>query len=687
VRDLDASYFTRWGRVRAVVGLTFSVREGECLALVGESGSGKTASALSILRMLPDPGRITHGSIRFEGEDLLARSEDQMASVRGRRIGLVPQDPSASLNPLMTAGEHVTELLDAHVGLRGGARRRRAIELLEAVGIPEPERRFDAYPHQLSGGMRQRVMIALAIACRPALLIADEPTTALDSTVQAQILELLASLGRELRMATILITHNLGIVAGVSDRVAVMYAGRIVEITSRDQLFAGPRHPYTRALFECVPRVDRITPGEFRSIPGQPPSLIGEAVGCAFTPRCALATASCREMTPPLLDALPGHGVACWNHDAAAATTHVTTGTRLQPTAAAATARPPRLDARQPLVELREVTKHFPVQRTSLLRGHRDVVHAVDGVDLAIDPGQTLGLVGESGCGKSTVGRLVTGLYRPTAGAVLFDRIDIATLPKDRLQALRRGFQIVFQDPFLSLNPRMTVGASIGEGLEIHRIGSPRERTARVAELMALVGLPGQDASRYPHEFSGGQRQRVAIARALAPEPRLVVLDEPVSSLDVSVQAQILRLLADLQARLGLTYLLIGHDLAVVGNMSQRVAVMYLGLIVEMADRRSLFERPLHPYTRALFSAVPIADPSVEGQRRRIVLEGEVPSPIDPPVGCRFAGRCPIVIDRCRVETPPLRAITTPGSPASHIAACHRAEEVAAGRFPSLGSA
>jgi oligopeptide/dipeptide ABC transporter ATP-binding protein len=315
VRELEASYFTRWGQVRAVSGLTFSVRAGECLALVGESGSGKTASAMSILRMLPAPGRITHGQVLFEGEDLLARTEKQMARFRGRRIGLVPQDPSASLNPLMTAGQHLTELLGVHLGLKGRAKRLRAIELLEAVGIPEPARRFDAYPHQLSGGMRQRVMIALAIACRPALLIADEPTTALDSTVQAQILELLASLGRELRMASILITHNLGIVAGVCDRVAVMYAGRIVEITDREQLFLHPRHPYTRALLDCVPRVDRITPGEFRSIPGQPPSLVGDVVGCAFAPRCAHATAQCHASTPALLPLEPGHEVACWNHE------------------------------------------------------------------------------------------------------------------------------------------------------------------------------------------------------------------------------------------------------------------------------------------------------------------------------------------------------------------------------------
>ena len=357
------------------------------------------------------------------------------------------------------------------------------------------------------------------------------------------------------------------------------------------------------------------------------------------------------------------------------------------PAAAGAPARPAVTAGNDtPLVDARDVQMHFPVSRTTLLRSHREVVHALDGVSVSIRRGETVGLVGETGCGKSTLGRVIAGLYRPTAGQVLFDGVDIATLPQHELRSLRQRFQIVFQDPFLSLNPRMTVGALIGEGLAIHHIGEPKDRGARVAELMDLVGLRRDLVSRYPHEFSGGQRQRIAIARALAPNPELIVLDEPVSSLDVSIQAQILRLLVDLQQQLGLTYLLIGHDLAVIGNMCHRVAVMYLGRIVEMAERESLYRAPLHPYTRSLFSAAPIPDPTVERTRRRIVLVGEVPSPIHPPAGCRFASRCPIAIDRCRTDDPPLREVAAPGRLPGDRVACHRAEDVAGGTLSALGS-
>jgi oligopeptide transport system ATP-binding protein len=340
----------------------------------------------------------------------------------------------------------------------------------------------------------------------------------------------------------------------------------------------------------------------------------------------------------------------------------------------------------RPLVEARDVVMHFPVSRTTLVRSHREVVHALDGVSISIRRGETLGLVGETGCGKSTLGRVIAGLYRPTSGQVLFDGVDIGTLPDRELRTLRQRFQIVFQDPFLSLNPRMTVGALIGEGLAIHHIGRPSERGARVAQLMDLVGLRREHVLRYPHEFSGGQRQRIAIARALAPNPDLIVLDEPVSSLDVSIQAQILRLLVDLQRQLGLTYLLVGHDLAVIGNMCHRVSVMYLGRIVETAERESLYRLPLHPYTRSLFSAAPIPDPKIERDRRRIVLVGEVPSPIHPPAGCRFASRCPIAIERCVAEDPPLREVALPGRVTGDLVACHRAEEVAGGSLPALGT-
>jgi peptide/nickel transport system ATP-binding protein len=527
--------------------------------------------------------------------------------------------------------------------------------------------------------MRQRVLIAMAIACHPAVLIADEPTTALDATVQAQILELLSSLSRQLHMATILITHNLGIVAGLCDRVAVMYAGRIVEMAPRDELFTATRHPYTVGLLRCVPRLDRLGPGWIQSIPGQPPDLSQLPPGCSFAPRCPLAGEQCLRELPLLRSHGPGHSAACWNAEQIGellASPNGWASDRLQVEVHPVQTPEPeqsRTGQARPLVEVRDLTVHFPVRDQGWFSRKRLAVHAVDGISFDIAPGETLGLVGESGCGKSTTGRALVWLYRPTGGQVLFDGHDLAQLRPDVLRSMRRRFQIVLQDPFSALNPRMTAGALVGEALAIHRIGTRRDRGARVAELLELVGLRPEWAARYPHQFSGGQKQRIAIARALASNPEFIVLDEPVSALDVSIQSQILRLLADLQQRLGLTYLLIAHDLAVVGQMCQRVAVMYLGKIVEIAERDRLYRLPLHPYTRALFSAVPVPDPAVERTRRRIILQGDVPSPIVPPAGCRFHTRCPIAVERCRIEEPPLREL----APGQRVA-CHLAEQMAA---------
>ncbi len=692
VRHLSAAFFTRRGAVRAVSDVSFSLRAGETLGLVGESGCGKSATALAILRSLPFPGRVTDGRVYFQGQDLLALPESALRRLRGRQIGFIPQDPMASLNPILTAGDHLREILAVHLGLTGRAATERSLALLQTVGLPEPELRLRAYPHQLSGGMRQRLLIAMAIACHPALLIADEPTTALDATVQAQILDLLRRLSAELQTATILITHNLGIVAGLCDRVAVMYAGRIVELAPVESLFRQPRHPYTAGLLHCVPRLDQLDRRDLPSIPGAPPDLRFLPSGCPFAPRCPLASDRCHRERPPLAPQADGHLSACWHADAVRAEIWegigseavrsevngpaVTSGVRASEPVS------PAPVARGPLLEVRDLAVHFPVRRPTLLGGQRLVVRAVDGVSFHLDRGETLGLVGESGCGKSTTARAIAGLYRPTAGRIVFAGQDLTALAPDAMRALRRRLQIVFQDPFSSLNPRITVGAIVGEPLVIHGIGGRAERAERVAALLELVGLQREHLARYPHEFSGGQRQRIAIARALATSPDLLVLDEPVSALDVSVQAQILRLLADLQQRLGLTYLLIAHDLAVVGQMCQRVAVMYLGQIVEMSARDDLYRRPLHPYTRALLAAAPVPDPVRERRRPRLVLAGEVPSPLRPPTGCRFHPRCPLAVDRCRVEPPALRELA-PG----HVVACHLAEQVATMPFQPAGQA
>jgi len=592
VEDLHVHFATSRGLVRAVEGLSYQVRRGEVLAVVGESGCGKSVSALAIMRLLARPaGRVAGGRILFDGRDLLALSEEEMRSVRGREIGMVFQEPMTSLNPVLPIGLQIAEPLRIHLGMNPDQARDRAIELLRLVGITDPERRLAQYPHHFSGGMRQRVMIAIGLACNPKLLIADEPTTALDVTIQAQILELMRDLARSLDVSLIVITHNLGIVARYADRVNVMYAARVAEQGTSDDIFLRPRHPYTMGLMRSVPRLDRPRGERLETIEGLPPNLLAPPAGCRFAPRCRYAIDRCAE-DPPLANCGPGHVSAC--HRAG----EFASG-RLSTAAAATTAT--AAEAAQAdgatLLEVRGLKKHFTVSRGGLLSsGPTASVRAVDDVTFDIRRGETLGLVGESGCGKTTVGRLILRLETPTAGTLRFDGHDMGSASAEQTRKDRRKIQAIFQDPYSSLNPRMTIGQIIAEPLQVYKlVPSAKAARERVAELLTQVGLFPYMAERYPHEMSGGQRQRVGIARALAMEPSFIVCDEPVSALDVSIQGQIINLLEDLQRRLGLTYLFIAHDLAVVRHISSRVVVMYLGRIMEVADRDTLYAAPLHP--------------------------------------------------------------------------------------------
>ncbi len=624
--------------VRAVDGVSLHIHRGETFVLLGESGCGKSMIALSIMRLLPHSGRIVGGDIQIDGRSLRGLSEADMRNERGGRIGMIFQEPMTSLNPVMRVGDQVAEAVRLHDPDSRNNINGRVVELFRSVGIPDPERRVREYPHQLSGGMKQRVMIAMALAGRPELLIADEPTTALDVTIQAQVLDLLKDLQRETGMAILLITHDLGVVAEMADRVGVMYAGQLMEVNDVQNFFDQPAHPYSRKLFRSVPKAEKRNQG-LDVIPGIVPSLDREWDHCRFADRCAVVRDVCREQLPPW-QGEEDTGYRC----------HLSLQDvrEAMPSTQAVGDTAPSSDGL--LLEVRDLKVHFPIHKGVLRRvaGH---VKAVDGVDLAIARGRTVALVGESGCGKTTVGKAILQLHRPTGGSVLFNGTDLATVTGSALRSLRREFQIIFQDPASSMNPRMLVEDVIAEGMVAQSIGSNRaERRNKVEELLTQVGMQASAASRYPHEFSGGQRQRIAIARALAVEPRLIVCDEPTSALDVSVQAQVLNLLKKLQLELGLSYLFITHNISVVAYLAHEVAVMYLGRIVEYGSVDQVLRQPLHPYTAALLSAVPVPDPKHE--REVIRLEGDMPSPINPPSGCHFHPRCPQAMDICRSRYP-----------------------------------
>ena len=653
VEGLQVEFATSRGVVRAVDGVSWSVRAGETLALVGESGCGKSVSALAIMRLLAKPaGRIAGGRILFEGEDLLALSEEEMRARRGRDIAMIFQEPMTSLNPVLTIGMQLAEPLKIHLGMTDEQARARSIELLGLVGIADAERRLNQHPHHFSGGMRQRVMIAIGLACNPRLIIADEPTTALDVTIQAQILELMKDLSRRLGITLVLITHNLGVVARYADRVAVMYAGRLVEEGPAARVFGAPRHPYTVGLLRSVPRLDRPRGGMLETIEGLPPNLANPPTGCRFAPRCRWRQDACTA-DPVLRQVAPDQSSAC--HFAEAMPPEA------QPAEEFVRVR---REETAPLLEVKGLTKHFPVRLRGFFGGTA-TVRAVQDVSFTIGRGETLGLVGESGCGKTTIGRVVLQLEQATSGAIRFEGEDLTTASRSRMNELRKRIQVIFQDPYSSLNPRMTVGATIAEPLRKRRGFGAEDARGVVATLLDQVGLLPDFADRYPHQLSGGQRQRVGIARALAMEPDFIVCDEPVSALDVSIQGQIVNLLAELQARLGIAYLFIAHDLAVVRHLSHRIVVMYLGRVMETADRDALYADPLHPYTKALLDAAPVPDPVVERMRAPRALRGELPSPLRPPSGCVFHTRCPMAGPECRETVPELREIR-PG----HMAAC-----------------
>ncbi len=650
--------------VRAVDGLSLSLERGETFALLGESGCGKSMTALSIMRLLPDAGRIVSGEVVLDGQNLLALPEIAMRTVRGRRVAMIFQEPALSLNPVLTVGEQIAEVLYRHSNLRGDEAKKRIMDLLDAVGIPDAARHYREYPFQLSGGMKQRVMIAIALAGEPDLLIADEPTTALDVTIQAQVLDLIRDLQKRTGMAILLITHDLGVVSQMAHKVAVMYAGQIVETAQAQEFFANPAHPYSRKLFASLPNADKRT-GRLAVIKGTVPPLNREFQGCRFAERCDFAWSKCRKIDPDWSTASQGHVVRCHLYAADAAGEGLGVRSDEQNVPVHEIEAPvPLLTPHSSLLEVEDLKVHFPVHK-GLFKRVVGYVKAVDGVTLEIREGRTLALVGESGCGKTTVGKGILQLVPVTAGSVRYNGIDLTHLARGELRARRSEFQIIFQDPYSSLNPRMRVSDIIEEGMTALAIAtSAEERTRRVDMLLEQVGLPSEMRQRYPHEFSGGQRQRISIARALAVNPKLIICDEPTSALDVSVQAQILNLLKELQDKLGLAYLFITHNISVVEYLAHEVAVMYLGRIVETGKMEEVLNHPRHPYTRALLSAVPVIDRATK--REIIRLQGDLPSPLNPPSGCHFHPRCPDVMPECRETYPPTSCFS-----GTHSARCH----------------
>jgi peptide/nickel transport system ATP-binding protein len=676
IRDLHAEIRLRGSTVHAVDGVSLDVAEGETLGLVGESGCGKTMLGNSIIRLLPPGGVITAGQVLLGGRDLVGLSNADMRKVRGGDIGLVFQDPMTSLDPTMPIGRQIAESVQEHRGVSRKEGLERAAEVLALVGMPRPAERIGDYPHQLSGGLRQRVMIAMALANEPKLLIADEPTTALDVTIQAQILDLIDSLRRRLSMAVILITHDLGVIAERADNTYVMYAGRIVEHASTAGLFSRMRHPYTEALLASIPKIDQDARHPLYSIPGLPPELTGTLTGCRFAPRCRYAQPDCRESDPVLAGADTAHQFACF-HPTTTSSDDLAAVDKLGLAEAAAggpspdavppvvpagrEVRPEAGSAALPLLRLTGVFKEFPVT-SGVLQRRTGSVKAVTDVSLEIRPGETFGLVGESGCGKTTIGRMMVAMERPTAGRVVFDGHDLGALSSKQVRNLRSDLQLVFQDPYASLDPRMRVGTILREPLAIQNIGTHSDQRKRAEELLDEVGLSHGALDRFPHEFSGGQRQRIGLARALALNPRLIVADEPVSALDVSIRSQILNLMKRLQADHALTYLIISHDLSVVRYMADRIGVMYLGRLVETGTVADVYERPAHPYTAGLLESIP----SLRHASATAGVKGELPSALDPPSGCVFRTRCPLAQPVCAEERPP--ALSFGGE---HQAACH----------------
>jgi oligopeptide/dipeptide ABC transporter ATP-binding protein len=745
ITDLSTHIKLTRSVVQAVGNIDMYVDGGETLGIVGESGCGKSMTGLSIMGLLPPGGSVVGGSIKLNGRELVGLSDDELRKIRGNEVAMVFQDPITSLDPTKSIGYQVAEPVRLHRGVSRSAAMERATEVLALVGLPRPKERLSDFPHQLSGGLRQRVMIAMALACEPKLLIADEPTTALDVTIQAQILDLLQDLKERLGMAMMLITHDMGVIAGHADRVNVMYAGRVVETAEADELFHGMRHPYTQALLASIPRLGSDRDKALHAIAGLPPDLSNPPSGCRFAARCSYATDKCRGEEPPLTGpdahlfscfhpvdgplelAVVGEGgpsaedtgltVAATQQaaaseevadapvadapvaDEAAADAPVAdapvadeaaadeavadkaaadefvkdepakdvpVATVSEPAPAPAGSAAPGAPGDRPLLEVKNIVKEYPVTSGAVLQRRVGSVKAVSGVSFDLPAGQTLGLVGESGCGKTTVGKMIVALEKPNSGSILLDGANVTAMRGGELRRTRQDLQLMFQDPYSSLDPRMRVGAVIREPLDIQGIGTSSERRNRVFDLLAEVGLPRNAVERYPHEFSGGQRQRIGLARALTLSPKVIVADEPVSALDVSIRAQVLNLMRRLQASHGLSSVVISHDLAVVKYLAERIGVMYLGKLVENGSSDDIYERAAHPYTAGLIGTIPVPDPAVERAKEGAAIKGELPSPVNPPSGCRFRTRCPLAQEICSAEEPQLRPFG-PG----HVAACH----------------
>ena len=702
IRDLQVSFRSIAGTTRAVNGVSLDVRSGEIVGLVGESGCGKSVTIRSIVGLVPSPpalfenGEIWLRTRRGMTETLsLHKNMKALRQMRGRDVSMIFQEPMRSVHPMMTIGKQITEGILEHEVVDPAEAYERTVEMLDLVGLPNPAAQMNRYAHELSGGMRQRALIALALVCHPQLLLADEPTTALDVTIQAQILELIRDLRERMRMSVLLITHNMGVVANLADRISVMYLGKIMETGTVEEIFKEPAHPYTQGLLASMPSLFSQPKTHLQSLRGVVPELAMVPKGCVFADRCPHVMPKCDE-TPPVVELRADHSAACWLYadvgelrgtpavtgrpslsgDRTPAesphTVEVIPLARSEPTTDTAQAAPADNEIAQ--LQIESVALHYPILR-GLLRRQVGTVRAVDGVDLTIRRGETLGLVGESGCGKTSVGRLVARLVEPTAGRIRFGADggleEITHISQKEMKRVRRSMGMVFQDPLSSLNARMNIRNIVGEPLMLHQVAKGRAVDERVGELLEMVGLRAAHQSRFPHAFSGGQRQRIAIARALATEPSFLVADEPVSALDVSVQAQILNLLLTLQQQLNLSMLFIAHDIAVVRHVSDRIAVMYLGKIVELGEARAICVRPVHPYTEALLASIPLPMPGLETLRE--MPKGDLPDPANPPAGCRFHTRCPYSQPICEREEPPLRPFA---GDADHFGACHFQDEL-----------
>lgn len=654
IKNIETCFKTDGQLVKAVDNVSMYINPGEIVGIVGESGSGKSVTMMSSLQLISSPGKVTGGEVYIRGNEKnmleYGPESEEMRHMRGGRVSMIFQEPMTSLNPVLTIGYQIQENIMEHLHLSKEEAKKRTIEMLKMVNIPDAEQRFDYYPQQFSGGMRQRIMIAMAMSSEPTILVADEATTALDVTTQAQLLEMIRDIAKKTNTAVFIVTHNLGIVARFAERIYVMYSGSVVEMTDAGRLFANPEHPYTRALLRAIPRLDDPRDRILIPIDGLPPNPATRPEYCPFYERCEYRMDKCKDMKKPeLMELEPGHSAACHlTEEEKAAKAEEIAGRLLK--------KAPRIEAGEELcLEVKNVRKYFPIYK-GMMRKKVGEVKAIEDINFSVRKGETLGIVGESGCGKTTLARCIMRVYRPEEGEIFFGGTDIANFNDKQLYPYRKRIAMIFQDPFSSLDPRQTAESIVGESLLLHKLVKSREEyVTRVDELFRIVGLDPALKYRVPHEFSGGQRQRIGIARALSSNPNMIICDEPISALDVSIQAQIINLLEELQAKLGLAYLFIAHDLAVVKHISNRILVMYLGRVMEIAECEELYRNTLHPYTRTLLSAVPVADPAVEAQRERVPIRGEVPSLTNRPSGCPFHDRCPHVADRCKKEVPTLK--------------------------------